>query len=139
MATTRQEAQRLLDQARHDAWWGGVWGNMGWALDHIVQFFSGFCKTFTPSYELTLNIMLKMDKITRADYDAMLLETATNRTGQTAGTVGFMVVNGAAGVAKSGGNWIMVNVGRKTYQFGGTQALVLVDMVLKLTGIWTKP
>ncbi|MFS8068420.1 MAG: hypothetical protein ACMG6S_18845, partial [Byssovorax sp.] len=102
MTTKREEAQRLLDQARHEAWWGGVWGNMGWALDHIVQFASGFFKTFTPSYELTLNILLRMGKITREEYDQLLAETATNRTGQTVGTVGFVVVNGAAAVAKSG-------------------------------------
>ena len=139
MTTKREEAQRLLNEARRDAWWGGVWGNMGWALDHIVQFASGFLRTATPSYEVTLGIMLRMGKISRADYDTAMQESTESRVGQTVGVVAFVVVNGAAAVAKSGGNWFICYIGKNTYYFGGEQALVFLDMLMKTTGIWTKP
>jgi hypothetical protein len=139
MSTTQEQAQELLDQARNEAWWGGVWSNFGWAIDHIVQFVSGVLRTGTPSYELTLNCMLRSGAISRADYDVAMKESNESRAGQSVGLVVFVLVNGAATVARSGGSWLIVRIAGGEFYFGGPQALVFIDLLLKESNIWAKP
>ncbi|MRG94932.1 hypothetical protein [Polyangium spumosum] len=142
MPTSREEAQRLLEQARNDAWWGGMWGRVGWALDHIIDFASGFFSSFTPSYSLTLSVLRRVGVVSESEYQQLTEENTMNRAGQTTGYVASIVV-GSAATAKAGGTMFSVYLGNSmnptVYRLNSVVALQFLHQMMQQANVWVKP
>ncbi len=133
----KTEAQRMIDEARREAWWGTFWGNLGGVVPpQAYQFAAGLLSKATPSFEFTMNVLLASKAIDRNTYDQIMADTKAKRAGEGAG----IVVSFATAVSGVGGaSALTVNVGGRIINMNGPIFIEFTNRIYDFANLPIKP